>query len=68
MSLPDACAQVLDFFGTPLDIESSRETWPGDGGLLPVCQSGQCPEFTQAIPAALPGACDPDSTEHTPSR
>ena len=67
MSLPDACAQVLDFFGTPLDIESSRETWPGDGGLLPVCQSGQRLVFTEASPAALAGARDPDSTQLTPS-
>jgi len=67
LSLPGAWPEVLDFFGTPLVIEPSPETWSGDGGLLPVCQSGQRLEFTQASPAARAGARDPDAIEHTPS-
>jgi hypothetical protein len=33
MSIPDAWPQILDFFGTPLVIESSPGQLSGDGGL-----------------------------------
>jgi hypothetical protein len=65
VSIPARWPRVLEFLGTPLVIELSPGRVSSDGGLLPVCQSGQRVACTQTSPAARAGAGDPDSTEHT---
>ncbi|HKI34597.1 MAG TPA: hypothetical protein VKA46_22265 [Gemmataceae bacterium] len=41
MSIPAAWTEILDFFGTPLVIESSQGQLSSDAGLLPIRQFDQ---------------------------
>jgi hypothetical protein len=65
MSIPVAWPQVLDFFGTPLVIESSAGQLSGDAGLLPIRQFDERLGLTRAFADALDDPRAPDLTEHT---
>jgi hypothetical protein len=65
MSVPTPWPQVLDFFGTPLVIESSPGQLSSEAGLLPVRQFDERIGFTRAFADALDDPRDPDLTEHT---
>ena len=53
MSIPAAWPQVLDFFGTPLVIESSPGQLSSDPGLLPVHPFDQRIGFSRSFADAL---------------
>jgi hypothetical protein len=55
----------MDFFGTPLVIESSAGQLSSDAGLLPIRQFDQHIGLTVAIAAPLDDPRDPDLTAHT---
>src|SRR5262245_19568028 len=59
MSVPTAWPQVLDFFGTPIVIESSPGQLSSDAGLLPIRQFDERIGFTRAFAAALDDPRDP---------
>ena len=65
MGIRPAWPQVLDFFGTPLVIESSPGQLSSDAGLLPIRQFDQRIGLTRAFAEALDDPRHPELTEHT---
>ena len=64
MSVPAAWLQVLDFFGTPLVIESSPDQLSAAAGLLPIRQFDQRIGLTRSFAGALDDPRDPGLTQH----
>jgi hypothetical protein len=67
MSVPPACPQFLNFFGTPLVIAPSPGQLSGDAGLLPIRQFGQHIGLTRAVAEAVDDPRAAGLTEHSRS-
>jgi hypothetical protein len=65
MSVPPSWPNVLDFFGTPLVLDSSPGQRTSDAGLLPVRPFDQRRGLTRAFADALDDPRDRDLVEHT---